>query len=175
MRGWNEPASPPPPLRPDRYEEPNNGRLKRVCTAMNTFDRDGITFQYPANWTAEVEETTDGGWAVTVTSPQTAFLFMSLCPEARDLADLADQTLDALKADYAELDFESRVETVAGQMAIGYDIDLLTLDTPVEARLRCLETPAGPLLVLTQTAEPERERNAPLLQAMIASLTVAED
>src|SRR4029079_3299976 len=77
---------------------------------MNTFTRDGISFHYPANWQVDAEDAEDGGWTVVVTSPETAFVLVSLRPDARDPADLADQTLDALEADYKELDAENRVE-----------------------------------------------------------------
>src|SRR5262245_40358356 len=115
---------------------------------MNEFTRDGVTFSYPANWAAEADEGDDGAWTVTVTSPETAFVMVALRPDARDPADLADQTLDALKAEYKELDAENAVATVAGRMAIGHDIDFLTVDTAITARTRAIDTPAGPLLVM---------------------------
>jgi hypothetical protein len=142
---------------------------------MDTFSRDGISFRHPANWRVEAEESEDGGWAATVSSPGTAFVLLALRPDAADPADLADQTLAALKADYKELDAENRVETIAGRMAIGHDIDLMTLDTAVVCRTRCLDTPAGPLLVLCQASEYDRDGADPVLRAIIASLTVDEE
>ena len=142
---------------------------------MNTFDRDGVSFRYPAGWRAEVDESGGGGWAVTVSSPDTAFVLVSARPDARDPADLADQTLAALRAEYQELDAENRVETVAGRPAVGHDVDFLTLDTSITCRTRCLESPAGPLLVLTQVSEYDREANDPVLRAAVASLRVAGD
>jgi hypothetical protein len=142
---------------------------------MNTFERDGISFRYPENWTADVEESEDGGWTVTVSSPDTAFVLVSLRPDAGDPADLADQTLAALRAEYKELDSENRVETIAGQMAIGHDVDFLTLDTPITCRTRSLETPAGPLLVLVQVSEYDRDANDPVLRAIVTSLKVDEE
>src|SRR5437762_12124305 len=141
---------------------------------MNTFTRDGISFRYPASWQAESEDADDGGWAVVATSPDTAFVLVSLRPDARDPADLADQTLDALKAEYKELDAENRVETIAGQAAIGHDIDFLTVDTAITCRTRCLDAPGGPLLVMTQVSEYDREANEPVLRAVVASLAVDE-
>jgi len=143
---------------------------------MNSFEKDGVAFLYPENWRAEAEEAEDGGgWAVAVSSPDTAFVLVTLRPDARDPADLADQTLDALKAEYQELDAENRVETVGGQAAVGHDIDFLTVDTPSTCRTRCLETPRGPLLVMTQVSEFDRERNDPVLRAVVASLAVDEE
>ena len=141
---------------------------------IQTFERDGVRFQYPGNWTVEVEDA-DDGWTVSVQSPEMAFLVVSLRPEALDPADLADQTLDALKGEYKELDAENVVETVAGRPAIGHDIDFLTLDTAITCRTRCLETPAGPLLVMSQVSEFDRPQNEPVLRAIGASLRVEEE
>lgn len=142
---------------------------------MNTFDRDGTQFRYPTNWRAEAEESDDGAWTVTVSSPDTAFVLISLRPDARDPADLADQTLEALKAEYKELDAENAVETIAGQAAIGHDIDFMTVDTPISARTRCLAAPGGPLLVMTQVSDFDREQNERVLHAIVTSLKVDEE
>jgi hypothetical protein len=141
---------------------------------MNTFDRDGISFRYPTNWRVDAEEG-DGGWTVTLTSPDTAFAIISLRPDARDPADLADQTLEAINDEYKELDAENAVQTIAGRAAIGHDIDFMTVDTTTICRTRCLDTPAGPLLVMCQMSEYDHERNDPVLRAIVASLSIAEE
>lgn len=142
---------------------------------MNTFTRDGVSFRFPTNWHAETDEGEDGGWAVTISSPDTAFVLVSLRPDTGDPAALADQTLEVLTSEYKELDAENRVETISGQPAIGHDIDFLTVDVPVVCRVRCLQTTAGPLLILVQTAEPEFAHNDPVLRAIVASLTIDEE
>src|SRR5207253_3079691 len=122
--------------------------------AMNTFTRDGISFRYPANWSVETADDPDGGgWSVTVTSADTAFVMVSLQPGASDPADLSDQTLATVRGEYKELDVADVTETLAGRPAIGFDADFLTVDTAITCRVRCLDTPAGPLLVLAQVSE----------------------
>lgn len=141
---------------------------------MNRFERDGISFRYPANWRPEVEEAEDGGWAVTVSSPETAFALISLRPDAGDPANLADQTLAALREEYKQLDIENRLETISGQPAIGHDIDFLTLDATIACRTRAVESPAGPLLVMCQVSEYDRDPNDAVLRALVASLQFEE-
>jgi hypothetical protein len=142
---------------------------------MSTFERDGIRLAYPENWDLQVEAGDDGGWIATIQSPDTAFLLLSLQPAAGDPAELADQTLETLKAEYTELDAENRVETLAGRLAIGHDIDFLTLDASVLCRTRCLDTLNGPLLLMTQVSEYDRDIHEPVLQAMAQSLTIDEE
>jgi hypothetical protein len=143
---------------------------------MQTFERDGISFRYPAGWTTEVAEDADsGGWTVSVQSPQTAFLLVSLQPDASDAGDLADQALAALKADYTELDAEDVMETICGLPAVGFNADFLTVDTATACRARALDTFAGPLLLLAQVSEYDRDANDPLLAAIVRSLDVDAD
>lgn len=142
---------------------------------ISEFNQSGISFRYPTNWRIETENTGETEWTVSVQSPATAFILFALRPDARDPADLADQTLDVLKNEYKELDAENRLETIAGQLAIGHNIDFLTVDTAITCHTRCLETPSGPLLVMSQTSEYDRQQNEPVLQAIVASLRVEGD
>jgi hypothetical protein len=143
---------------------------------IHTFERDGIRFQHPATWRVEVEDNEeDGGWSATVQSPETAFMIVSLRPYADEPAQLADQTLEVLKSEYKELDAANAVETLAGQVAIGHDIDFLTLDTAITCWTRCVQSLAGPLLLMAQVSEFDREGNEPVLRAICASLTIEEE
>jgi hypothetical protein len=140
---------------------------------MQTFERDRISIRYPDDWTAEAaEDPESGGWAVTVSSPETAFFMMSLQPDANDSGDLSDQTLAAMKGEYKEFDAEEVMETICGLPAIGFNADFLTVDTAILCRVRCLNTFAGPLLLLSQVSEYDRDRNDPELRAIVASLDV---
>ena len=139
---------------------------------IQTFSRSGVSFRYPGNWDVDAEETADGGWTVTLQSRDTAFLLVSLRPDADDPAQVADEALEALRAEYKELDAEDRVETIAGRVAVGHDVDFLTVDIPIVCWTRCVETPGGPLLVMCQTSEFDRPANEPVLRAICASLVI---
>lgn len=143
---------------------------------MQIFERDGISFRYPAGWAADVEEdTAGGGWTVTLSSPDTAFLIVSLQPDAADGGDLSDQVLATLKSEYQELDAEDIMETICGLPAVGFNADFLTVDAPVLCRVRGLDTFAGPLLLMAQVSEFDREKNDPVLRAIVKSLDVDTD
>lgn len=143
---------------------------------MNSFERDGISFRYPAGWAVEVEsDGASGGWTVTVSSPETAFFLASLQPDAADGGDLADQTLATLRDEYKELDAENVTESICGLPAVGFNADFLTVDTATACRVRGLDTFAGPLLLLAQVSEYDRERNDPVLLAIVKSLDVDAD
>ncbi len=139
-----------------------------------TFERSGIRFDYPGNWQLQ-SESTDDGWVVTVHSPDTAFALVSLREEAESPAQVADQTLEALRAEYPGLDVEPGIDTIAGLPAIGHNIDFLTLDTATVCRTRCVATSAGPLLILMQATEYDLARYEPAFEALLASLRTDSD
>jgi hypothetical protein len=138
-----------------------------------TFERSGVRFQYPANWQLDVDDAGDG-WTVTLQSPQTAFALVSLRPDADTPTQVADEALAALRAEYPELDAVAAVDSLAGQPAVGHDIDFMTLDTSILCWTRCIDTGSGPLLVMCQTSEYDRGENEPVLRAVCTSLRVED-
>lgn len=141
---------------------------------MKTFTRGAIRIQYPLNWSVETDE--DGpAWSANIVSKDTAFVLASLRPDADHPAELVDEALAALKAEYKELDADPVVENIAGQPAVGYDVDFLAVDTSVVSLIRGLNTPDGPLLLLAQVSEYDREANEPQIRAILASVSVEDE
>ena len=136
-----------------------------------TFERSGVRFDYPAGWATDLDDAGEG-WTVTVQSAETAFALVSLRPDAATPAQVADEALDALRAEYPTLDAQVAVDSLAGQPAVGHDIDFITLDTTILCWTRCVETAGGPLLVLCQVSEYDREQHEPALRALCASVRV---
>ena len=143
-----------------------------------TFSRDGVRFQYPTNWALEVEAGSpdggDAGWTATVQSPGTAFVVVSLRPDADTPGRLADEALAALAAEYPGLESDPAVGSLGGLPAVGHDFDFLAVDAVVTGWTRCVETGAGPLLVLCQVAQYDKDANGPVLHAVSASVEVDE-
>jgi hypothetical protein len=138
------------------------------------FERSGVRFQYPDDWTLEQEEN-DNGWLATVSSPETAFLLVSYHTDVDDPAGLADMALEAMRESYPELESETVMETLAGLPAIGHDVDFVALDLTNSCRIRSLAGPEGCLLLLSQCTDEELSGNGNALRAIGASLSVDDD
>ncbi len=138
------------------------------------FSRSGISFRYPAHWTLETEES-DEGWTVTVQSPRSAFLLVSLRTDCDDPADLAEQTLAALRSEYPHLDADDCMDTISGQPAIGHNIEFITLDLINTCWTRCTYAPQGCVLLLGQVNDLDQEADGTVLQAIRDSVQVEED
>jgi hypothetical protein len=137
------------------------------------FHEDGVSFDYPEGWRLEREKAADG-WTVSVQSPGTAFLTIALDNHMPGTEEVAETVLDALRSDYPNLEAKPRVDTLAGQMAVGHDIAFFSFDLTNTCWTRTLYTDTGTLLVLAQTSDLELEEYEPVLRAICASLKVEE-
>jgi hypothetical protein len=135
------------------------------------FDREGIRFQYPENWELKREDTEDG-WTVSVQSPDTAFLMLTLRTDMPDTGEVAETALDALRETYQDLEADDCVDSLAGQPAVGHDIRFFSFDLTNTAWTRSFYAPNGTVLVLWQINDLEWEKNEPVLRAICASLVV---
>ena len=139
------------------------------------FERSGVKFQFPENWAVDTEDSDTGGWTVSVQSPVTAFVVVSLRADGQTTAEVAAEALAALKAEYADAEAEAVVESLAGRPAVGHDVDFLTLDTTTTCWTRCVDTADGPLLVLCQVSDFDRAVNEPVLNAITTSLEITDE
>jgi hypothetical protein len=138
------------------------------------FDRDGIQFLYPENWELQSEET-ETGWSVSLQSADTAFVVIAFDEELPDPDYMARTALEALKAEYEDLESEDCLESVAGQPAVGHDVRFFSLDLTNTCWIRSFYSSRGTVLAMWQVNDLELDRNEPVLRAITASLKVEED
>jgi hypothetical protein len=135
------------------------------------FQADGIRFQYPDNWQLTREQA-EHGWTVSVQSPDTAFFMLTLDEHMPEVGLVAQTVIDALRADYPDLEAEDALESIAGQPALGHDIRFFSFDLTNTCRTRCLYSESGTILVMLQANDLELEDVEPIFKAICASLKV---
>jgi hypothetical protein len=138
------------------------------------FEHNGIAFSYPENWRLEQEES-DTGWTVLVQSPDTAFFLLSVNEEGPSREHVVRTALEALREDYPDLEADECVDSLAGQPAVGHDMRFISLDLTNTCWTRSFSSADGTVLVLCQLNDLELEQHEPVLRAICASLTVAEE
>jgi hypothetical protein len=138
------------------------------------FRADGISFRYPDNWRLEREEG-DRGWTVSLQSPGTAFLVITYDPGQPAPEEMIGAALQALRSEYPGLEAEARVDALAGQMAVGHDINFISLDLTNTCWTRSLYGGSGTVLVLCQANDLELEQYGPVLRAICSSLAVEDE
>jgi hypothetical protein len=121
------------------------------------FDDHGIRFEYPEDWDVKV---TDDGAVMTISLQAPSGLAFALvrtdddCPPP---AELAEEALAALRAEYENLDAAPARETIGGHRAVGHDIEFISLDMTNACTIRCFRTPRRTVLVYGQWSDLEDE------------------
>jgi len=134
-----------------------------------TFDKLGVSFQYPDNWTLE-EEGLGGYESVTVYSPQGGFWSVTIYSHSADPMALADTAVKAMREEYEELEIEEARQTVAGHELIGYDLNFYYLDLTNTAMVRSIRTDRATYTVFCQAEDREFDRIGAVFLAMTTSL-----
>lgn len=134
------------------------------------FDKLGIRFQYPENWTVEADEARRGQQTVSVYSPGGAFWTVILQPADSDPTELAKIALATMRQDYEELDSEQVRERIGQTDLIGFDVNFYCLDLTNTAWIRAGQNGAATYLILCQAEDREFSEVAHVFRAMTASL-----
>jgi hypothetical protein len=119
------------------------------------YEKLGIRFQYPENWTLDEIEALEGNDSVTVYSPGGGFWSIMIHPQGTPPAELVDAALEAMREQYDELDVESVAETIAGRELVGYDMHFFCLDLTNTALVRGFATEQGTYVVFYQAEDIE--------------------
>ena len=138
------------------------------------FSEGGIRFRYPENWTLEREDN-ENGWTVSVQSPDTAFLVVTLDEDMPTTERMAQTALEALREEYPDLEAEECTDSVAGQPAVGHDIRFTSLDLTNTCWTRSFYCADGTVLVMCQLNDLELEKHEPVLRAICASLKLEDE
>jgi hypothetical protein len=138
------------------------------------FEQEGISFRYPADWKLEREEN-ESGWTVSLQSPQTAFVVVTLDTNLPPVEQVVQESLEALRSEYPDLDAEPCIEPMAGEMAIGHNINFFSLDLTNTCFTRCFYSSAGTVLVLCQANDLELEEYEPVFRGIWKSMRVEGD
>lgn len=132
------------------------------------YDKQGLRFEYPENWTLDESAAADG--EVTVNSPEGGFWSVVVCGNSKEAAKYAESSLAVMRQEYDQLDAEPVEETIAGHRLTGYDLNFFCLDLTNTAKIRVGRTADAVLLILCQAEDREFEEVALVFSAITASL-----
>ncbi|MCO6046882.1 hypothetical protein NG895_23530 [Aeoliella sp. ICT_H6.2] len=135
------------------------------------YDKHGLRFAYPDNWTVEEDAQGTADAAVTVTSEHTAFWSVMLYRGERDLEHLAGTVVGALKSEYPQVEVDEVNIMSDGAPVCGYDLSFSYVDLLNTACVRAFYHAGDTYVVLSQTEDHELAAVEPVFAAMTASLT----
>lgn len=136
----------------------------------SVYEKLGIRFQFPDNWTLDEKDALQGDNSVTVYSPGGAFWSVAIHSSAVRPKEMCAAALKAMRETYEQLDAEQVEETVGGRDLFGYDLNFFCLDLTNSALIRAVTTERGNLLILCQADDREFAEVEPVFRAMMHSL-----
>ena len=134
------------------------------------FEKPGVAFQYPDNWTLEEDDVRPGQRSVTVHSPDGAFWSVTVLPCSADPRQLGKGAVEAMKGEYGEVEAYRTSETIGGHELVGYDLNFCCMDLTNSAQVRCLRMDKNTYTIFCQGEDREFDRIRPVFSAMTTSL-----
>jgi hypothetical protein len=134
------------------------------------FDKLGISFQYPENWTLDDSDAILGRRSVTVISPGGGFWSVAIQSGSADPAKLAVAVVETMKKEYSGVEVDETDETIAGHDLIGFDLAFYYLDLINTAWVRTLRAGESTYTIYCQAEDRDFDQLQMVFRAMTTSL-----
>ena len=132
-----------------------------------------VRFLYPENWSVMDEEADEWPRTVTLQSPNTGFWTLQVFPPHQNARQAVLAVVQSIREVYPDLEVLPATESIGDVQTKGVDIAFFYLDLLVEARIRCMQTPAALFLWHCQAESREFETIEPVFRAIATSLLQA--
>ncbi|MGC1273007.1 MAG: hypothetical protein WBC44_04825 [Planctomycetaceae bacterium] len=141
---------------------------------MKEFDAHGIRFRYPSTWTLS-DDSGEDKIAVTVQSEGSTFWTVAVFPDAPRPERVIESAVTAYREDYPDLDvYPIETRTESRGTVLSRDLEYVCVELIAAARIEAFHAGNSTVMVLFQGADAELESRRPVLDAMTASLEMAE-
>lgn len=134
------------------------------------FDKLGVRFLYPDNWTIDESEVLEGNNTVSLYSPEGSFWSIIMHPAGYEPRDLVEAAEEAMSQEYEQLDIEPYHDVVADCEVVGSDLNFCCLDLTNTAQIRSFGSAAGTYLVLCQAEDRDFVEVGPIFDAITRSV-----
>ena len=139
-----------------------------------TYEKSGLQFMYPENWTLAEDDMQSTPRTVSVQAPTGAFWSVDIYPFSIDMEQLLDQIVAAMKEEYEDLEAESATEEIGDEPATGFDLNFYCLDFLVTSQVRAFRHGHAVYLLTYQAEDREFDQLRDVFRAITASMLAAE-
>lgn len=136
---------------------------------VGTYDRLGVRFMYPENWTLADDASQQVPRSISVQAPSGAFWSVDIHPLSVDPKQLLSQFEDAMRAEYPDLEAHDAHETIADEPALGRDMYFLCLDFVISSQVRILRKGHATYLINCQAEDREFDALSSVFSAITHS------
>lgn len=135
-----------------------------------TYDRHGVRFAYPDNWTLSEDYQGASSHCVTLQSPESGFWMLQVLETTRSADLLAADALQSVKQEYGDVEVVRVDEQIEGTRSVGYDMTFYCLDFIVTAKIRSFQLDRRKYVLLWQAEDGEFDHLHAVFSAITASL-----
>ena len=135
-----------------------------------TYDRGGITFMYPDNWSVMDEQLDTFPRSVSVQAPGGAFWSVDIHPFSVHAEDVLKEMVAAISEEYDDVEVQEVKEVIDDHPATGVDLYFSCLDFVVTARLRSFQNSHATYVMLYQAEDGDYRSFEPVFRAITHSL-----
>ena len=139
-----------------------------------TFDRAGLRFLYPENWTVSDEQLSSTPQSLTVESPGSGFWVLMVYDREFDPEQLVEQVVESMREEYEGLETALAANQFGEVQVGGCDMMFYCLDFVVHSRVLALRALGRTLLTMWQAEDREFESLEPVFLAITKSLLEPE-
>jgi hypothetical protein len=134
------------------------------------YESHGVRFEYPEDWILH-EQTGQDEVSITVNSPETSFWSLTLLAHRPEPDRVIETALDALRAEYSEVDVYPATGRLGESRTVARDVDFVCHDLISTSFLRATRTPRFTLLVIYQGTDFELDETQTRLEEICRSLS----
>lgn len=140
------------------------------ANVVATFNRAGVQFDYPENWTVIDDQFTDATRVVSLESPGGAMWTLQVTAEWTSPWKLAQQVVETMRGEYDSVESESAEEKVEEVEVVGFDMSFYCLDFVIAAKTRSFYSSGKTFVVWYQAEDRDFDALEPVFRAMLTSL-----
>ncbi len=130
-----------------------------------------LSFEYPHDWELDESENEDG-LTISLQSPRSLFLLVSVYAGEREPAEVADQALETMRQEYPVLDSDTVAGRIAGRPAVGHDVNFFSLDLTNTCWIRAFSANQQAVLLFAQANDVDLDDFERSLVAVFASIKI---
>lgn len=134
------------------------------------YERDGIVFQYPENWSFEEEPRSGLPRTISVTSEEGAFWSMTLYSADQPLKELQHLYIETLEQEYEEVEIEDVEFPLGDETILATDLQFYCLDFLVHSRVIATQVGAFQALIAWQAEDRDFDKFEAVFQAITFSM-----
>jgi hypothetical protein len=134
------------------------------------YEKTGIHFAYPENWSVVDEQLDQWPHGVSVQSPNGAYWDLRVFPARMGLSQVSEQALGAMRGEYADLESEPVIEELFDVEAVGYNLDFFCMDLLVTSQIRSFHVGDRTYLLICQAENRDFDALRRVFDAITKSL-----